>query len=151
MTTIDRADETGRARATVDALIEATGGWRAETLAEARRLVRAADPEIVEECKWVKPSNPLGVAAWSCDGLICTGEVYKQTVKLTFARGAALADPTGLFNASLTGNTRRAIDLREGDTLDASAFTALVRAAIEENRRARSARDPKRARASDAP
>ncbi|HYD78350.1 MAG TPA: DUF1801 domain-containing protein [Paucimonas sp.] len=119
----------------IDERIRSLGGWRAETLARVRRLIREADPEIVEECKWAKPSNPLGVPVWSHAGIVCTGEAYKQTVKLTFARGAFLEDPCGLFNASLEGGTRRAIDIREGDLLDAEAFKALIQAAIAENRR----------------
>lgn len=119
----------------VDQPIRSLGGWHAETLAEVRRLIHAADPEIIEERKWIKPSNPQGVPAWSHAGLVCTGESYKQVVKLTFARGAALADPQGLFNASLDGKVRRAIDIREGDSLDAEAFSALIQAAVAENLR----------------
>jgi hypothetical protein len=117
----------------VDQRIRSLGGWRAETLAEVRRLIHEADPDIVEECKWIKPSNPLGVPVWSHAGIVCTGESYKQVVKLTFARGASLADPRGLFNSSLDGNTRRAIDIREGEVLDAEAFKALIQAAVAEN------------------
>lgn len=109
--------------------------WRTDTLAEVRRLILAADPEMIEECKWIKPTNPAGVPVWSHAGIVCTGETYKQVVKVTFARGAALADPHGLFNASLEGNTRRAIDIRQGETLDAVAFTALIQAAVAENLR----------------
>ncbi|MFW6052234.1 MAG: DUF1801 domain-containing protein, partial [Myxococcota bacterium] len=122
-----------RASELVDAKIEGLGDWRGETLARARALIRQALPEVVEEVKWRKPSNPDGVPVWSHGGILCTGEVYKDKVKLTFARGAALPDPAGLFNASLGGNTRRAIDLREGDALDARAFKALVRAAAALN------------------
>jgi hypothetical protein len=125
----------------VDEQIRSVGGWRAETLAEVRRLIHEADPDIVEECKWVKPGNPLGVPVWSHAGIVCTGEAYKQVVKLTFARGAALADPRALFNASLDGNTRRAIDIREGEVLDAEAFKALIQTAIAENLK-KSAKDP---------
>lgn len=107
----------------IDARIEALGDWRGETLARMRALIREADPEAVEEWKW------RGVPVWSHDGILCTGETYKAVVKLTFARGAALDDPAGLFNASLDGNARRAIDLREGETLDEEAFKSLVRAA----------------------
>ena len=110
------------------------GDWRAETLANVRRMIHEADPEIVEERKWKKPSTPLGVPVWSRDGIICTGETYKDAVKLTFARGASLKDPRGLFNSSLEGHTRRAIDIREGEVLDAGAFKALVNAAVAENR-----------------
>ncbi|WP_243288048.1 DUF1801 domain-containing protein [Geothrix terrae] len=115
--------------------IRSIGGWRADTLAEVRRLIHEAVPAIEEDCKWVKPTNPLGVPTWSCGGIICTGEAYKQVVKLTFARGASLNDPDGLFNASLGGGTRRAIDLREGETLDARAFKALLQAAVLANQR----------------
>ncbi len=111
------------------------GDWRAETLAEVRRLIHEADPDIVEERKWIKPTNPLGVPVWSHAGIVCTGEAYKQVVKLTFARGASLEDPRGLFNSSLEGNTRRAIDIREGEVLDAEAFKALIQAAVAENLR----------------
>jgi hypothetical protein len=107
--------------------------WRAETLEKVRGLIREADPNVVEERKWKKPSNPAGVPTWSDNGIICTGETYKDKVKLTFARGAALEDPSGLFNSSLEGGTRRAIDLREGETIDASAFKALVKAAVAAN------------------
>jgi hypothetical protein len=107
--------------------------WRAKTLAEVRRLVHEADPNIVEERKWIKPSNPLGVPVWSHEGIVCTGETYKEVVKVTFARGAALDDPQRLFNSSLEGKTRRAIDIRQGEALDAEAFQALVRAAVAEN------------------
>ena len=107
--------------------------WRERTLARARALIREADPEIVEERKWVKPSQPAGVPVWSHNGIVCTGETYKDKVKLTFAKGAALEDPAGLFNAGFGGNTRRAIDLHEGDDLDEEAFKALVRAAVALN------------------
>jgi hypothetical protein len=113
--------------------IAAYGGWKAELLSKVRGLVLEAVPEMEEACKWIKPTNPLGVAVWSHAGIVCTGEAYKQVVKLTFARGAALEDPQGLFNASLEGNARRAIDLREGDKLDAKAFKALILAAVVEN------------------
>jgi hypothetical protein len=102
-------------------------------LARVRRLIQVADPDVVEEVKWRKPSNPAGVPVWLHDGIICTGETYKDKVKLTFAKGAALSDPAGLFNSSLEGNTRRAIDLREGDKLNERAFKALVRAAVALN------------------
>jgi len=110
-----------------------TDDWRAVTLARVRALIREADPQVVEEVKWRKPTNPAGVPCWSHAGLICTGETYKDKVKLTFARGAALDDPSRLFNASLDAGTRRAIDLFEGDTLDESAFKALIRAATALN------------------
>jgi hypothetical protein len=119
----------------IDKKIGSLGGWRAETLASVRRLVHEAVPEIEEDCKWVKPTNPLGVPTWSCGGIVCTGEAYKQVVKLTFARGASLNDPQTLFNSSLEGSTRRAIDIREGELLDAAAFKGLVQAAVAENLR----------------
>lgn len=110
--------------------------WRALMLADVRRLILQADPEIVEERKWKKATNPDGVPVWSHAGIVCTGETYKEVVKLTFARGASLQDPRGLFNSSLEGNTRRAIDIHEGETLDAKAFKALITAAVTENLRA---------------
>ena len=103
------------------------------TLSRLRGLIRQADPEVVEEIKWRKPSNPLGVPTWTRDGIICTGETYKDKVKLTFAKGASLEDPAGLFNSSLDGNVRRAIDLHEGDEVDDEALLALVRAAVAYN------------------
>lgn len=117
----------------IDARIAALGDWRGEILARLRTLIREADPDSVEAVKWRKPSNPAGVPVWEHGGPICTGETYRDKVKLTFARGAALDDPAGLFNASLDGNTRRAIDLREGDSIDEDAFRALVRAAAAAN------------------
>lgn len=110
-----------------------SGDWRGETLARVRALIAEADPDAVEEVKWRKPSNPAGVPTWSHHGLICTGESYKDKVKLTFARGAALEDPAGLFNASLDAGTRRAIDIREGEAVDGEAFKALVREAVALN------------------
>ncbi len=107
--------------------------WRAEVLGRVRKLILEADQAITEEVKWRKPSNPAGVPVWSRDGMICTGETYKAAVKLTFARGAALPDPKKLFNASLEGNTRRAIDIREGDRLDEAAFRAVIRSAVALN------------------
>ena len=107
--------------------------WRAETLDKVRGLIREADPNVVEERKWKKPSNPAGVPTWSDNGIICTGETYKDKVKLTFARGAALEDPSGLFNSSLDGGTRRAIDIREGDKINEKALQALIRAAVALN------------------
>jgi hypothetical protein len=112
-----------------------TKDWRAETLDRMRTLIEEADPDVVEEAKWVKPTNPAGVPTWSHDGILCTGETYKATVKLTFMQGAALDDPKGLFNSSLEGKTRRAIDIHEGEEVDARAFKALVRAAVALNRR----------------
>ena len=117
----------------IDAKIDALGDWRGETLRQLRALIHEADPAVVEDLKWRKPSNPLGVPTWEHGGIICTGETYKDKVKLTFARGASLDDPKRLFNASLDGGTRRAIDLREGAAIDEPAFKALVRAAIAAN------------------
>jgi hypothetical protein len=111
----------------IEGRIEELGGWRGATLAQVRAVIRGADPEIVEEWKW-------NVPVWSCEGIICTGEAYKAAVKLTFAKGASLHDPEGLFNSSLEGAARRAIDIREGEVVDAEALTALVRAAIALNR-----------------
>ncbi len=116
----------------IDARIKELGDWRGETLARVRDLIKQADPEVVEEWKWVKPTNP-GTPVWSHAGIICTGETYKSVVKMTFAKGASLEDPSGLFNASLEGNTRRAIDLREGDEIDEGALKALIRAAVALN------------------
>lgn len=117
----------------IDAKIEKLGDWRGETLARFRALIRQADPDVVEAVKWRKPSNPSGVPVWEHGGMICTGETYKDKVKLTFARGASLQDPSGLFNSSLDGNVRRAIDIREGDRVDEEAFVALVGAAVRLN------------------
>jgi len=116
-----------------DARIEDLGDWRGRALSRVRALIERVDPEVVEEVKWRKPSNPKGVPVWSHDGIICTGETYKDKVKLTFAKGAALEDPAGLFNAGFGGNTRRAIDLHEGDEIDEKAFKALIRAAVALN------------------
>src|SRR5918992_1885568 len=117
----------------IDARIEELSDWRGETLARVRSLIKQADPEVVEEVKWRKPSNPAGVPVWSHDGMICTGETYKSVVKLTFAKGASLEDPSGLFNSSLEGNTRRAIDIHEGDKIDEKALKALIRAPVPLN------------------
>ena len=117
----------------IDAKIKALGDWRGETLAHIRTLIRAADPEIAEEVKWRKPSNPMGVPVWEHAGIVCTGETYKDKIKLTFAKGAALEDPAGLFNSSLDGNLRRAIDIAEGEKIDEKAFKALIRAAVALN------------------
>ncbi len=113
----------------IDKRIAELGGWRAEMLARVRAMIREADPDVVEEWKWAKATSP-GVPVWSHEGIICTGESYKDKVKLTFAKGASLDDPSGLFNSSLEGNVRRAIDIQEGDDLDEGAFKALVRAAV---------------------
>jgi hypothetical protein len=118
----------------IDARIRTMGDWRGETLARLRKLIKEADPEVVEEVKWRKPSNAmLGVPVWSHDGIICTGETYRSVVKMTFAKGAALEDPSGLFNSSLEGNTRRAIDFHESDKIDERALKALIRAAVTLN------------------
>jgi hypothetical protein len=125
----------------IDARIAALGDWRGGVLARVRALVKAAHPGVVEQVKWRKPSNGmLGVPVWEHDGIICTGETYKAAVKLTFARGAALEDPSGLFNSSLDGNVRRAIDIHEGEQIDEGALKALVRAAVALNTSARAAR-----------
>jgi hypothetical protein len=124
----------------VDTRIASLGDWRGEVLARVRTLIRKADPEVVEEIKWRKPSNPAGVPAWSHAGLICTGETYKDKVKLTFAYGASLPDPARLFNASLEAGTRRAIDIRDGDELDGAAFEQLIRDAVAFNLSGRPAR-----------
>jgi len=125
----------------IDARIKALGDWRGETLARVRKLIKEADPSVLEEVKWRKPSNAmLGVPVWEHDGIICTGETYKAVVKLTFAKGAALEDPAGLFNSSLEGNVRRAIDFHEGDKIDEKALKALIRVAVALNTSARSTR-----------
>jgi hypothetical protein len=116
----------------IDKTIAELGEWRGETLSRMRTLIKEADPDVVEEVKWVKATNP-GTPTWSHDGIICTGETYKSVVKLTFAKGASLKDPAKLFNSSLEGNTRRAIDIHEGETVDAGAFKALIRAAVALN------------------
>ncbi|SFJ20613.1 hypothetical protein SAMN03159338_1067 [Sphingomonas sp. NFR04] len=122
------------ATAEIDAKIAALADWRGALLARVRRLIHEAVPDVVEEVKWRKPGNPSGVPVWSHGGILCTGELYKDKVKLTFARGAALPDPAGLFNASLDAGTRRAIDLRQDAVLDETAFRALIRAAADQNR-----------------
>jgi len=125
----------------IDARIAALGDWRGAALARVRKLIKAADPDVVEEVKWRKPSNNmLGVPVWEHDGIICTGETYKAVVKMTFARGASLDDPTDLFNSSLEGNTRRAIDFHQGDKIDEKALKALIREAVALNTAARAAR-----------
>src|SRR5262249_40722058 len=121
----------------IDARIKGLNDWRGEMLARVRMLIKQADPEVVEEVKWRKPSKPLRVPVWSHDGIICTGETYKNAVKLTFAKGALLPNPSGLFNSSLEGNTRRAIDIHEDDKIDAQALMALIRAAVALNASAR--------------
>ncbi|MFL6759366.1 DUF1801 domain-containing protein [Sphingomonas sp.] len=131
---MDKADDGQPGGKLVDAKIAALDDWRGAMLSRLRALIKRADPDVVEEVKWRKPSNPSGVPVWSDHGIVCTGETYKAAVKLTFARGAALADPSGLFNSSLEGNMRRAIDFREGDVIDETAFQALVRTAVKLNR-----------------
>jgi hypothetical protein len=123
----------------IDARIKELGDWRGKTLAKVRSLIKQADPDVVEEWKWVKPTNP-GTPVWSHDGMICTGEAYKSAVKLTFAKGAQLKDPKRLFNASLEGNVRRAIDLHEGDKIDEPGFKALIREAVALNESTRRAK-----------
>lgn len=118
----------------IDEKIASLGDWRGEVLAQVRKLIHEADPDITEAVKWRKPSNPAGVPVWEHDGIVCTGETYKDKVKLTFARGAALDDPSGVFNASLDGNVRRAVDIREGETIDGKALKALIRAAVALNK-----------------
>jgi hypothetical protein len=120
-------------KSTTGAGIGDAGNWRDEMLAKIRALIEQAVPDVVEERKWSKPSNPAGVPVWSHNGIICTGETYKDAVKMTFMKGAELEDPSGLFNSSLDGNARRAIDFREGDTIDEKALKALVRAAAALN------------------
>ena len=129
--------ETQTPSARIDARIASLQDWRGATLAHVRSLIREADPQVVESVKWVKPTNPSGVPAWEHAGILCTGEVYKAYVKLTFAHGAALADPAGLFNAGFGGGTRRAIDIREGESVDPEAFKTLVKAAVAHNTRKR--------------
>ncbi|HEX8571798.1 MAG TPA: DUF1801 domain-containing protein [Allosphingosinicella sp.] len=117
----------------IDAKITALGDWRGEALARVRALIREADPDVVEAVKWRKPSNPAGVPVWEHGGILCTGETYRDKVKLTFAGGAALDDPSGIFNSSLEGNMRRAVDIREGDRIDEAGLKALVREAVALN------------------
>ena len=118
----------------IDAIFASLGGWRGATLSKLRAAIRQVDPDVVEELKWKKASNPGGVPVWSDHGMICTGEVYKDHVKLTFAKGASLDDPHALFNASLDGNARRGIDIYEGDKVDIAAFKGLIRAAVALNK-----------------
>jgi hypothetical protein len=130
------------ASAWIDQRIEKLGDWRGKTLAKVRALVHEADPEIVEEWKWAKATNP-GTPVWSHGGIVCTGESYKSVVKLTFARGAELKDPSGLFNSSLEGNVRRAIDIHEGDTINQAALKALIREAVAFNLKGKSKPKPR--------
>jgi hypothetical protein len=127
----DRPDE--GAGKLIDQKIAELGDWRGPILARLRQLIRQADPEVIETVKWRKPSNPAGVPVWEHAGIVCTGETYKDKVKLTFARGAALKDPAGLFNASLDGETRRAIDVQEGDNINAQALQKLITDAVAAN------------------
>src|SRR5271157_5961298 len=120
------------ASASIDEKIKELGDWRGKTLAKLREIIHEADPEIVEEWKWAKPASP-GTPVWSHGGIVCTGETYKNVVKMTFAKGAALKDPSGLFNSSLDGNVRRAIDIHEGDNIDEAALKDLIRAAVALN------------------
>jgi len=131
------------ASAFIDEKIKQLGDWRGKTFAKVRAIIHAADPEIVEEWKWVKPTAP-GTPVFSHGGIVCTGETYKNVVKMTFAKGAALPDPCGLFNSSLEGNVRRAIDLHEGDTIDEAALQDLIRAAVALNLKGKNKPKPKK-------
>jgi hypothetical protein len=132
------------ASALIDEKIKELGDWRGKTLAKVRQIIHEADPEIVEEWKWVKPTSP-GTPVWSHGGIVCTGETYKNVVKMTFAKGSALTDPSGLFNSSLGGNVRRAIDIHEGDKIDQAALKDLIRAAVALNLMGKSKPKPQRA------
>jgi len=140
---VDEGQRGGSPSQRIDAKIKELSDWRGETLARIRMLIKRADPRVVEEWKWVKPSNP-GTAVWSHDGIICTGETYKDKVKMTFANGASLPDPSGLFNSSLEGNTRRAIDFQEGDEIDEQALVELIRAAVALNTSSQASRSQKK-------
>jgi hypothetical protein len=133
------------APAVIDARIKELGDWRGKMLAKVREIIRKADPEIVEEWKWAKATSP-GTPVWSHGGIVCTGETYKNVVKMTFAKGAALKDPSGLFNSSLEGNVRRAIDIHEGDKVDEAALKDLIRAAVALNLKGKNKPKPRRAR-----
>ena len=128
----------------IDARIKQLNDWRGKTLSRVRALIKQADPDVVEEWKWVKATNP-GTPVWSHGGIVCTGETYKNAVKMTFAKGAELKDPAGLFNSSLDGNVRRAIDIHEGDTVDEAALKDLIRAAVALNLEGKSTPKPRRA------
>jgi hypothetical protein len=130
------------ASSAIDARIKELGDWRGKTLAKVREIIHEADPEIVEEWKWVKPTSP-GTPVWSHGGIVCTGETYKNAVKMTFAKGAALKDPSGLFNSSLEGNVRRAIDIHEGEKIDEAALKDLIRAAVALNLKGKNKPKPK--------
>jgi hypothetical protein len=138
---------TESASATIDARIDELNDWRGKTLAKVREIIHQADPEIIEEWKWVKPTSP-GIPVFSRGGMICTGESYKNVVKMTFAKGASLKDPSGLFNSSLEGNVRRAIDIHEGDKIDEAALRDLIRAAVALNLKGESKAKPKPRRSS---
>jgi hypothetical protein len=140
---MERSDPVESASAFIDRKIKELGDWRGKTLAKVRGIIHAADPEIVEEWKWVKATSP-GTPVWSHGGIVCTGETYKNVVKMTFAKGAALQDPSGLFNSSLEGNVRRAIDIRESDKVDEAAFKDLIRAAVALNLKGKSKPKPRR-------
>src|ERR1700722_18678571 len=142
-TLVESASASASASAFIDEKIKELGGWRGKTLAKVRELIHDADPEIVEERKWVKPKSP-GTPVWSHDGIICTGESYKEVVKLTFARGASIEDPKKLFNSSLEGNVRRAINFREGEKINEVAFKQLIRAAVAANSAALAERKAKK-------
>jgi hypothetical protein len=137
------------ASARIDERIKKLGDWRGKMLAKVRAIIHDADPEIVEEWKWAKPTNP-GTPVWSHSGIVCTGETYKNAVKMTFAKGAALKDPAGLFNSSLDGNVRRAIDIHDGDTVDETALKDLIRAAVALNLKGKSRPKSRRASSSRA-
>src|ERR1700683_4295798 len=142
-TAVKSASVSISASASIDERIKQLGDWRGKTLAHLRQHIHDADPDIVEEWKWVKPTNP-GIPVWSHDGGVCTGESYKQVVKLTFYRGASIKDPKKLFNSSLDGNVRRAIDFREGEKVNEAAFKELIRAAVAANSAARAQRAAKK-------
>ena len=133
------------ASASIDEKIKELGDWRGKTLSQIRALIKQADAEVVEELKWRKPSNPAGVPVWYHDGIICTGETYVNHVRLTFAKGASLKDPSGLFNSSLEGNVRRAIDIHQSDKVDEAALKDLIRAAVALNLKGKSKPKPRRA------
>lgn len=141
-----KENETVSAPELIDARIKELPDWRGKALARIRKLIKVVDPKVVEEVKWQKPSNPAGVPVWSHNGIICTGETYKDKVKLTFAKGASLPDPSGLFNASLDGNVRRAIDIYEDSKIDEEALKALIRAAVALNTSARASARPTHAK-----
>jgi hypothetical protein len=144
MNAVKRPIAAKSASAMIDEKVKELGDWRGRTLARVREIIREADPEIIEEWKWVKATNP-GTPVFSHDGIVCTGETYKNVVKMTFAKGAALKDPSGLFNSSLDGNVRRAIDIHECDKIDEAALKDLIRAAVALNLKGKSQPKPRRA------